>query len=265
MRRARPGGRAAATNAARAPRPWYELNLMADPILDQTLLFYLGQSWQNMTDIGECLATAATVDAADPVQLVAGLARDGRAAARAWPRTAATAGTRSAPARPGCARPPTTPRRCTASPIRARPRCAPGPPPPSPASARRSRDSTCRSSPRRYPYEGTTLPGWFFRAADAAEPAPTLIVQQGRDGWSEHCLDIAMAAVKRGYNCLLFEGPGQGKVLRLQGLPFRPDWENVVTPVVDWVVARNDVDPARLGLVGLSMGGALVPRAAAFE
>jgi dienelactone hydrolase len=56
-----------------------------------------------------------------------------------------------------------------------------------------------------------------------------------------------------------------GKTLRLLGLPFRPDWERVITPVVDWLVARPDVDPSRLALVGLSMGGFLAPRAAAFE
>ena len=72
-------------------------------------------------------------------------------------------------------------------------------------------------------------------------------------------------AMQRGYHCLQFAGPGQGTAIRLQGLPFRPDWEKVVTPVVDFAVGLPGVDPERIALMGLSMGGALAPRAAAFE
>lgn len=245
-------------------RPWYELQWMADPILDQTLLFYLGQSWQNMTDIGECLATAAAVEPGDP----AGWSRAWHATALRLERTgveclagghllsageaylrAATYHTAALHRHPDPAAPEV--REWAASAVD----CF--------GLAFANLDLPVEAA--AIPYEDTMLPGWFFRARPGGGPAPTLIVQQGRDGWAEHCLGIATAAVRRGYNCLLFEGPGQGKVLRLQGLPFRPDWEHVVTPVVDWLVARPDVDATRLGLVGLSMGGALVPRAAAFE
>jgi esterase/lipase len=64
---------------------------------------------------------------------------------------------------------------------------------------------------------------------------------------------------------LLVDGPGQSETLRLQNLVFRPDWENVITPVVDFLLAQKDVDPNRIGLIGLSMGGSLAPRAVAFE
>jgi len=40
-----------------------------------------------------------------------------------------------------------------------------------------------------------------------------------------------------------------------------PDWDVVVTPAVDWVVARPDVDPDRIALMGMSLGGLLGPRA----
>ena len=49
------------------------------------------------------------------------------------------------------------------------------------------------------------------------------------------------------------------------GVPFRPDWENVITPVVDFLLARPDVDPERIALIGLSFGGYLAPRAATAE
>ena len=74
-----------------------------------------------------------------------------------------------------------------------------------------------------------------------------------------------MAALRRGYNCLTFEGPGQGEVIREQGVPFRYDWENVIIPVVDYVMSRPEVDPDRVALIGDSLGGYLAPRGAAFE
>jgi alpha-beta hydrolase superfamily lysophospholipase len=115
------------------------------------------------------------------------------------------------------------------------------------------------------PYGITTLPGYFFRSPLAKGPAPVLIVHQGRDGWAIHCKYIADAAISRGYHCLLIDGPGQGEALCLQGLPFRPDWEQVIAPVVDYLIALKNVDPNRIGLMGLSMSGALAPRAVAFE
>ncbi len=75
----------------------------------------------------------------------------------------------------------------------------------------------------------------------------------------------AAAALRRGYNALIFDGPGQGAALWRQNLTFRPDWEAVATPVVDWLLARPDVDPDRLAIMGISQGGYWVPRALAFE
>ncbi len=115
------------------------------------------------------------------------------------------------------------------------------------------------------PYRDTTLPGYFYRAGEAGARAPTLIVHTGYDGTQEELRANAMAATARGINCLTFEGPGQGAVIREQGLGFRPDWEAVVTPVVDHVLGLPAVDPDRIALLGISFGGYLAPRAAAFE
>ena len=66
---------------------------------------------------------------------------------------------------------------------------------------------------------------------------------------------------------MTFEGPGQGGVIRKQKIPFRPDWEKVVTPVVDYALTNRakEIDPNRIALMGISMGGYLAARAAAFE
>lgn len=116
------------------------------------------------------------------------------------------------------------------------------------------------------PYENTTLPGYFMRPDDSGARRKTMILQTGFDGTGEELyFGPGLAAVQRGYNVLIFEGPGQGGVIREQRIVFRPDWEKVVTPVVDFALTRREVDPKRLVLMGLSMGGYLAPRAAAFE
>lgn len=50
-----------------------------------------------------------------------------------------------------------------------------------------------------------------------------------------------------------------------RNVPFRPDWEAVLTPVVDVLVARPDVDVQHLTAIGVSQGGYWLPRALAFE
>jgi alpha-beta hydrolase superfamily lysophospholipase len=89
---------------------------------------------------------------------------------------------------------------------------------------------------------------------------PLLIVHTGFDGTGEELyFSTASFAVRRGYNVLIFEGPGQGGVIRTQKIPFRPDWETVVTPVVDYALSRREVDPRKIALMGISFGGYFAP------
>jgi alpha-beta hydrolase superfamily lysophospholipase len=136
------------------------------------------------------------------------------------------------------------------------------------------------------PYDGTTLPGYFFNAPDekyngdgnnntsqkqvSAKEKPTLILTTGLDGSQEELYFLGVvAALERGYNCLTFEGPGQGSVVRKQKLHFRADWEKVVSSVIDFALSSKKqeevIDSQRIALIGYSMGGYLAPRAAAFE
>lgn len=115
------------------------------------------------------------------------------------------------------------------------------------------------------PYEDTYLPGHIYRSPVAVEKAPMLIITPGRDTWAEDTVWVYDMALKRGIHCLVVDGPGQGFALRLQGMPFRPDWENVITPVVDYAINIQGVDPNRIGIMGISFGGFLAPRAVAFE
>jgi pimeloyl-ACP methyl ester carboxylesterase len=112
-----------------------------------------------------------------------------------------------------------------------------------------------------YPAQGTST-----ARDNSNKRRPTLLAGSGYDGPQEdlyHSLGVHVLA--RGWNFATYEGPGQPTVRRQQGLGFRPDWWSVVTPVVDYLAARDDVDMERLALEGISFGGTLAPRAASRE
>lgn len=116
------------------------------------------------------------------------------------------------------------------------------------------------------PYEDTAMPGYFFRPENGGEPRATIIFNNGSDGATSCLWQFGVAAaLERGYAALVFDGPGQNAMLWLQGIPFRHDWEKVIAPIVDFLLARKDVDPQRIALSGLSQGGYWILRALAFE
>ncbi len=106
----------------------------------------------------------------------------------------------------------------------------------------------------------------YYATAPGSGPKPTVIINNGSDA---QLVDLyafgGASALERGYNVLMFEGPGQGSLLFEQNLPFTPFWGDVVSPLVDHLLTRPEVDPARIGLTGWSFGGLLVFRAAAVE
>jgi dienelactone hydrolase len=116
------------------------------------------------------------------------------------------------------------------------------------------------------PYEDTTLPGYLLRPDATGAARPTLVVTNGSDGSLPGLLEYGAAeALARGWNAFLFDGPGQQSMLFERGIPFRPDWEAVLTPVIDFLLARPDVDASALTGYGISQGGYWITRAVAFE
>lgn len=136
---------------------------------------------------------------------------------------------------------------------------------------RSSWDSFVRMSHGRHvqvdvPYGNTAMPGYLFRPDRSGLPRPTWVITNGSDGslsglWAEGI----RAGLERGWNVFVFDGPGQQSMLFEKGIPFRHDWENALTPVVDTLVSRPDVDATRLLASALSQGGYWLPRGLAFE
>jgi alpha-beta hydrolase superfamily lysophospholipase len=117
------------------------------------------------------------------------------------------------------------------------------------------------------PYEHTTLPAYFVRApGHSNEVRPVVIVGGGWDSTIvENYAGIGVAALRRGYHVVLYDGPGQGRLLVDEEHPLRHDWEKVVTPVVDVARAIDVVDPDRIVYHAWSLGGYFAPRVAAYE
>lgn len=114
-----------------------------------------------------------------------------------------------------------------------------------------------------FPYEDTTLPGYML-SVDGT-PRPTVVAINGSDGAVVWLWTLMRAAAARGFNTVVFDGPGQQSMLFNHGVGFRPDWEAVMGPVLDVVAARDDVDADRLVLWGGSQGGYWGARTLAFE
>lgn len=236
-----------------------------DEALNFSFLTMLGLTYDRAADIGACLAIADQIDETKPASAVAALTSAGdRLAAQA--EAAAAAGLRVT-AREAWMQASTYTFFATSS---VDPAGTPERFGPLWLKAQQLWDrATDLFDPPverfRIPYEGTTLPGYFYRVDDSGRRRPLAIVNNGSDGGPMEIWPLVAAALRRGYNALTFWGPGEGPALLEQKLYFRPDWEKVITPVVDAALTRSEVDPSRIALLGVSQAGYWVPRAVAFE
>jgi dipeptidyl aminopeptidase/acylaminoacyl peptidase len=112
------------------------------------------------------------------------------------------------------------------------------------------------------PFEGATLHGNLRRPSGAARPA-VVVMCMGLDSAKEEMNAYENDFLARGLATLAFDGPGQGEAEFTHAI--RGDYEAPVKAVCDWLESRQDVDAARIGLWGVSLGGYYAPRAAAYE
>jgi len=118
------------------------------------------------------------------------------------------------------------------------------------------------------PFGDTPLPAYYLSPAKAAAgPQRTLMVISGYDGTLEETyLAYGKAALERGYHLMLFAGPGQMDTMRFHPrLTFVPDYERIGAQALEHLLARPQVDPARVALMGISFGGYFAIRMAAHD
>jgi pimeloyl-ACP methyl ester carboxylesterase len=100
---------------------------------------------------------------------------------------------------------------------------------------------------------------------EGPEKKPLIVAIGGYDSILEEKYPvIGKAALDRATPCCSTKGPGQGEPLRKYGLKFTPEWERPTAAVLDQFLLSH-VKPSKIVLFGMSMGGYLAPRAAAFE
>ena len=112
-------------------------------------------------------------------------------------------------------------------------------------------------------FENGFLNGYLFKPQKEARA--TLVVPGGYDSTVEEMYPLVPRALAEGYAIFIFDGPGQGHVLRRQKLYMRHDFEVVVEAVFDHLENIGDISDKPYVLIGRSFGGYLAPRAACFE
>lgn len=118
------------------------------------------------------------------------------------------------------------------------------------------RDSDRYEIPYRQDGRAVSLPAYRFTPG---QPKGTIVLFGGSDSYIEEFFPVLMVLKEAGYDLVCFDGPGQGGLLVEEGLAMTPDWHKPVKAVLDYF-DLNDVT-----LIGVSMGGCLVLRAAAYE
>ena len=116
------------------------------------------------------------------------------------------------------------------------------------------------------PLERGTMPALYTRAPGDG-PHPVVVYCNGLDSCKEllYWSRLPEALARRGVSTLCVDQPGSGEALRLQNLPVDPHSESWASKAVDWLEQQPDVDPRRIGMTGISLGGHFAPRAVAYE
>ena len=112
------------------------------------------------------------------------------------------------------------------------------------------------------PFDGATMVGTLRRPAGVKKP-PLVLLLAGLDSTKEEFFYWENVFLKRGLATFSLDGPGQGECGYNSHI--RPDYEAAVSTALDVLTKRKDIDPKRIGLAGVSLGGYYAPRAAAFE
>lgn len=117
------------------------------------------------------------------------------------------------------------------------------------------------ASPVEIPFAGGRLPG-YLRVPRGPGAFPVVIILGGLDAAKEDMHQFATLCLQRGMATLVFDGPGQGEAY-YRGFYLDAGFHAAVSAAIDAATALPQVDPARVGILGRSLGGFLAPDAAA--
>ena len=117
------------------------------------------------------------------------------------------------------------------------------------------------------PFKDGSLPGYFVHARNASSKrAPCVVFFDGLDVTKEiQYVRGVSDLIKRGISVLVMDGPGTGEAIRFRGHYLRHDYEVAGSACVDYLEKRDDVEPRKIGIVAISLGGYYSPRCAAME
>jgi pimeloyl-ACP methyl ester carboxylesterase len=117
------------------------------------------------------------------------------------------------------------------------------------------------------PYEGSYYTALFVPAKGVDGPAPCVVSCNGLDSMKEQIYGAGNpeANAVRGMHTLVIDQPGTGEALRNLGHVGRYDAEAWGSAALDYLLTRDDVDPKKIGMFGLSLGGYYAPRVASMD
>lgn len=112
------------------------------------------------------------------------------------------------------------------------------------------------------PYAGACLVG-VLRLPAGPGPHPVVVMVPGLDSAKEEFRSTEALFLERGVGTFSVDGPGQGEAE--YDLPIQGDWEVPGAAILDAVAGLSGVDPTRIGVWGVSLGGYYAPRIASHD
>jgi dienelactone hydrolase len=114
------------------------------------------------------------------------------------------------------------------------------------------------------PFDGSRIVGVLRHPAAAGAPDgpgwPVVVMIPGLDSTKEELHTTEELFLERGLATFSVDGPGQGEAE--YDLAIRPDWEVPGGAIIDRLAAEPGLDPARIAVWGVSLGGYYAPRVA---
>lgn len=103
----------------------------------------------------------------------------------------------------------------------------------------------------RIPFEDREVVGYLRLPPNATTPVPLVLAVSGLDSRKETMADSYNALIEHGIGFFAVDGPGTGQ----SPIKVSPNAERVFAKVLDYLGTRNEIDPKRIVMHGVSFGG----------